>query len=164
MHIAYLLIGGNLGNREQNLNKAVQMIGQYAGTVTRLSAVYETAAWGNIAQPAFLNQAVELETNHPAPVLMDVLLHIEHLMGRQREERYGPRPIDIDILLYDNEVHDSQHLRLPHPELPNRRFALAPLAELVPDYCHPVLQQTISTLLQICTDPLPVEIVEINAG
>lgn len=161
MHIAYLLIGGNLGNREQNLNKAVQLLGQYAGIVTRLSAVYETAAWGNTMQPAFLNQAIELETKQPAPVLMDTLLHIEYLMGRERKERYGPRPIDIDILLYDQEVHDTPHLRLPHPELANRRFALAPLAELAPDYCHPILEQTIAHLLQSCTDPLPVEI---NAG
>lgn len=156
MQTAYLLIGGNLGNRLKNLKQAVELIGSGGGKITGISSVYETAAWGKTDQPSFLNQVVALETALPASELLSALLAIEEKMGRKRIDRYGPRLIDIDILLYGQEVHSSRHLKVPHPELPNRRFALVPLAELAGNLVHPVLHQSISNLLDECEDVLAV--------
>ncbi|MBC6493082.1 2-amino-4-hydroxy-6-hydroxymethyldihydropteridine diphosphokinase [Flavihumibacter stibioxidans] len=157
MQTAYLLIGGNLGNRLKNLKQAVELIEAGAGKIKELSSVYETAAWGKTDQPSFLNQVVVLQTSMPAPDLMTALLAIEEKMGRKRLDRYGPRIIDIDILLYGREVHQSGHLKVPHPELQNRRFALVPLAELAGDLVHPVLHKSISNLLEDCKDELAVK-------
>ena len=156
MQTAYLLIGGNLGNRLKNLKQAVEFIGSRGGKITGLSSVYETAAWGKTDQPPFLNQVIALQTNRAASDLMTAVLEIEEKMGRKRLDRYGPRIIDIDILLYGNEIHHSKHLKVPHPELPNRRFALVPLAELAADLIHPVLQKSVSKLLAECEDGLAV--------
>ncbi|WP_290791920.1 2-amino-4-hydroxy-6-hydroxymethyldihydropteridine diphosphokinase [Flavihumibacter sp. UBA7668] len=156
MHTAYLLMGGNIGNREEYLKQAIGLIRNLAGRPVQVSSLYETAAWGKSDQGAFLNQAVQLETFLSAAALMTTLLLIEDQMGRKRLDRYGPRIIDIDILLYDQEVHQSTHINIPHPELPNRRFALEPLGEIAPDLIHPVLHKTIQDLLLVCKDPLPV--------
>lgn len=156
MQTAYLLIGGNLGNRLKNLKQAVEYIGSCGGEITGLSSVYETAAWGKTDQPSFLNQVIALQTNLAATDLLTAVLEIEEKMGRKRLDRYGPRIIDIDILLFGNEVHHSKHLKVPHPELPNRRFALVPLAELAADLIHPVLQKSVSKLLAECEDGLAV--------
>jgi 2-amino-4-hydroxy-6-hydroxymethyldihydropteridine diphosphokinase len=157
MNIAYLLIGGNMGDRRMNLATARHLIDQQCGTIFRTSSIYETAAWGNQDQPAFLNQALEVYTPLNARQLMRRILKTEKLMGRIREEKYGPRIIDIDILLFNNEVHNLHFLKLPHPELPNRRFALVPLVEIAPDIVHPVSKKTMSALLDACVDPLPVK-------
>src|SRR5689334_21376651 len=130
---AYLLIGGNIGNMFLHLQEAIHLLNHKCGKVTLTSAVYETAAWGNTAQAPFLNQALLLDTNYSSEELMPKLLHIEELMGRKRMEKYGPRLIDIDILLFNDEVKDSVQLKIPHPELPNRRFALVPLSEIAGD-------------------------------
>lgn len=159
MHTAYLLTGTNLGERKKNLADAAALIAAQCGQLTRLSSIYETAAWGKTDQPAFLNQSMELKTMLNARQLIRHLLKIEKKMGRIREEKYGPRLIDIDILLFNNEVHDYEFLRLPHPELPNRRFALLPLAEIAPDQIHPLLHLTVSGMLANCTDNLDVTIV-----
>ena len=156
MHTAYLLMGGNIGNREEYLQQAVGLISQLAGTVEKRSSIYETAAWGNTDQAAFLNQAIRLRTGLSASELMTTLLLIEEKMGRKRLDRYGPRVIDIDILLYDTAIHATPHIRIPHPELPNRRFALEPLHELAPDLVHPILHKSVHELLNSCKDPLPV--------
>lgn len=156
MQTAYLLIGGNLGNRLKNLKQAAEFIGSLGGKITGSSSVYETAAWGKTDQPSFLNQVIALQTNLAAADLMTAVLEIEEKMGRKRLDRYGPRIIDIDILLYGNEIHHSKHLKVPHPELPNRRFALVPLAELAADLIHPVLQKSVSKLLAECEDGLAV--------
>lgn len=157
MNKAYLLIGGNTGDRNEYLKQAIAAIRQEAGTVVQCSRLYETAAWGKTDQPAFLNQCLLLHTTLAPESLLDCLLGIESKLGRIRSEKYGPRTIDIDILLFNQLILESPRLRLPHPELPNRRFALAPLQELAPHYRHPVLQQTITQLLTTCTDPLPVQ-------
>ncbi|KYP13443.1 2-amino-4-hydroxy-6-hydroxymethyldihydropteridine diphosphokinase [Flavihumibacter sp. CACIAM 22H1] len=157
MHTAYLLMGGNIGNREEYLKQAVELLRRQAGNPVRLSALYETAAWGNKNQEPFLNQAVQLETQLKAAELMTTILGIEEEIGRKRLYKYSPRVIDIDILLYDQEIHTSGHITLPHPELPNRRFALEPLNELAPDLLHPVLKKSIEDLLLVCQDPLPVK-------
>jgi 2-amino-4-hydroxy-6-hydroxymethyldihydropteridine diphosphokinase len=157
MNKAYLLTGGNLGDREQNLARARELIAEKCGIITAASSLYETAAWGHTEQPAFLNQALELSTDLQARQLIRKLLKIEKLMGRVREEKYGPRIIDIDILLYNQEKHNYSFLKLPHPEMQNRRFALLPLAEIAPHILHPILKKTVQQLLDECKDELAVK-------
>jgi 2-amino-4-hydroxy-6-hydroxymethyldihydropteridine diphosphokinase len=157
MNSAYLLIGGNLGNRESNFTVARGYMEQYCGPVIRSSSLYETAAWGKTDQPSFLNQALEIETELQAEHLMNQVLEIEKFMGRERKEKYGPRVIDIDILLFNNEQYDLPFLKIPHPEMQNRRFALTPLAEIARDLQHPVLKKSIGQLLKECPDKLGVK-------
>jgi 2-amino-4-hydroxy-6-hydroxymethyldihydropteridine diphosphokinase len=157
MNKAYLLTGGNLGKREKNLARARTLIDHSCGAVTDASSLYETAAWGKTDQPGFLNQALAIQTALPPQELLSRLLEIEKEIGRVREEKYGPRIIDIDILLFDGHiVHDPQ-LIVPHPQLQNRRFALTPLAEIAPGLIHPVFKKTIRELLDLCPDPLEVK-------
>ena len=157
MNKAYLLTGSNLGDREQYLATARSLINEQCGTIVTASSLYETAAWGKTDQPSFLNQALELETPLNARQLIRRILKVEKIMGRIRDEKYGPRLIDIDILLFNNEKHNYQFLKIPHPEMPNRRFALLPLAEIAADIIHPVLNKTINELLKECKDELPVK-------
>jgi len=157
MNTAYLLIGGNLGNREENLSSAVSLLKEQCGPVIVSSSVYETAAWGNKNQPSFLNQALEITTKLSARQLIRRILKIEKQMGRVRKEKLGPRIIDIDILFYNEEIYDLRFLKIPHPEIQNRRFALEPLAEICPDKIHPVLKKTMTELLEQCPDILPVK-------
>jgi 2-amino-4-hydroxy-6-hydroxymethyldihydropteridine diphosphokinase len=157
MRTAHLLIGGNLGNRKENLSKAVSLINEQCGALTRSSSIYETEAWGNTDQPSFLNQALEISTSLNARQLMRKVLQIEEEMGRVRKEKLGPRIIDIDILLFENEIHDLRFLKIPHPEMQNRRFVLVPLAEINSTLQHPVLKKTIAELLEECPDNLEVK-------
>ncbi len=149
---AWLLTGGNLGDRNENLSLARDWISRECGTIILASPVYETSAWGKTGQPAYFNQALEIETRLSAKQLMQVILNIEKKMGRIRNEKYGPRLIDIDILFFNEEIHHAPSLELPHPELPNRRFVLVPLADIAPAYIHPVLHKTVSELLKDCKD------------
>ncbi|HEY5970274.1 MAG TPA: 2-amino-4-hydroxy-6-hydroxymethyldihydropteridine diphosphokinase [Chitinophagaceae bacterium] len=156
MRTAYLLIGGNLGNRKENLSKAVTLINEQCGSLTRSSSIYETEAWGITDQPSFLNQALEISTSLTARQLIRRVLKIEEEMGRVRKEKLGPRIIDIDILLFENEIHDLRFLKIPHPEMQNRRFVLVPLAEIDSTLQHPVLKKSIAELLEECPDNLEV--------
>jgi 2-amino-4-hydroxy-6-hydroxymethyldihydropteridine diphosphokinase len=151
------LIGGNLGNRKENLAKAVSLINEQCGSLTRSSSIYETEAWGKTDQPSFLNQALEISTSLNARQLMRKVLQIEEEMGRVRKEKLGPRIIDIDILLFENEIHDLRFLKIPHPEMQNRRFVLVPLAEINSSLQHPVLKKTIAELLEKCPDNLEIK-------
>jgi 2-amino-4-hydroxy-6-hydroxymethyldihydropteridine diphosphokinase len=157
MNYVYLLIGGNVGDRLHNLQQAVITIDRTCGRVVRQSAIYETAAWGKTDQQSFLNQALLVETDLTAFQLLEKVLEAETLLGRVRKERYGPRIIDIDILLFNYDDISEPDLVIPHPELQNRRFALTPLAEIAPGYLHPVLGKTIRTLLEECKDELEVK-------
>lgn len=156
MNNAYLLTGGNLGDRLRNLDQAMDQIRLAGCSIVAASALYETAAWGLEQQPKFLNQALEISTSlHPEELLVQ-LLAIEERIGRVRKEKFGPRLIDIDILLYGSLVINTPTLKLPHPELVNRRFALTPLAEIAGALLHPVFNKTINQLLEECTDTLTV--------
>src|SRR5258708_37086154 len=119
MNKAFLLIGGNLGKRKENFEMAKKLISQYCGSIIKSSLLYETAAWGKTDKPSFLNQALEIETKLNAKQLMRRILKVEKMMGRERKEKYGPRIIDIDILLFNQEQHDYPFLRIPHPEMQN---------------------------------------------
>ena len=159
MNKVFLLIGGNMGDRLQNLRQAKQELEFTCGPVVNSSSVYETAAWGKTDQEAFLNQALELHTELPAQELIITILEVEEKLGRRRLEKFGPRIIDIDILFYNDAVIDEPNLSVPHPQLPYRRFALAPMNEIAPQLVHPVLQQTIAQLLEECVDQLPVKLI-----
>jgi 2-amino-4-hydroxy-6-hydroxymethyldihydropteridine diphosphokinase len=133
MTVAALGIGGNLGDRQANLAAAVAAIAAHPDVrVEAVSALYETPPWGKTDQPAFLNAAVRVETRLSARALLDAILDIERRLGRKRGERWGPRTVDIDILLYGDAAIDEPGLRVPHPRLTERAFALAPLADVLP--------------------------------
>lgn len=157
MNTAFVLVGSNLGDKEENFKSAKAFIEEKIGRIIRSSSLYETAAWGKTDQPAFLNQALQIQTNLTARELMREILKIEKDMGRERREKYGPRIIDIDILLFNEEQRDDPDLRIPHPELQNRLFALIPLAEIAPNLHHPVFKKSILHLLKECPDQLAVK-------
>ena len=134
MATAYIGLGSNLGDRGENLRRALERLG-----AARVSTIRETDPVGVTEQPRFLNAVAELETDLPPRALLDRLLEIERDLGRDREseERWGPRAIDLDLLLYDDEVIDEPGLTVPHPRLAERRFVLEPLAELAPELVLP---------------------------
>jgi 2-amino-4-hydroxy-6-hydroxymethyldihydropteridine diphosphokinase len=156
MNKVYLLIGGNLGDREANMAEARALIGARCGPLRATSSLYCTAAWGLQDQPDFLNQALLLDTGSGAPELLESLLAIERTMGRTRGERYGPRSIDIDILFFNDQVISVPGLEIPHPRMADRRFVLTPLAEIAPGLRHPITGVTVTEMLEQCPDKLPV--------
>jgi 2-amino-4-hydroxy-6-hydroxymethyldihydropteridine diphosphokinase len=158
MNITYLSLGSNEGNRMQWMQRAMDMLSENSGKIIKKSSVYETAAWGLGGQPDFLNMALEMETNQTPANLLTEIHGIEKLLGRQREIKWGQRTLDIDILLYNDEIIELPGLTIPHLYLQERRFTLMPLAEIAPDYIHPVLHKSIIQLLADCKDELEVRI------
>ena len=157
MNQIYLLIGGNMGNRQENLEIATRRIAVTIGQITQSSAVYETEAWGLEEQPAFLNQVLLASSTFSAQQVLKKLLDIEHDMGRERIQKFGPRIIDIDILFFNRDIIHEPGLTVPHPQLHLRRFTLQPLNDIAPQFRHPELGKTISDLLAACPDPLTVK-------
>jgi 2-amino-4-hydroxy-6-hydroxymethyldihydropteridine diphosphokinase len=153
MEIVFLGIGTNLGERESNLKVAVAMIANNIGIVVKTSSVYETEPWGFQTNDQFLNMVVMVETKlNPSGVLGAILMIEAHLGRIRTEKQYESRIIDIDILLYSDKVLDEVSLKIPHPELPHRKFVLIPLCEIAPELVHPVINKTIISLLAECKD------------
>jgi len=152
-----------MGNRLSNLQQARKWIQKDCGEITAQSSIYQTAAWGLTKQPDFLNQVLVVITFLSPEILMQTLLAIEEKMGRIRTVKFGPRTIDLDILLIDDLVINSALLILPHPELPKRKFALVPLNEVAPHLIHPLIQKSISGLLAECPDNLVVQKISTSA-
>jgi 2-amino-4-hydroxy-6-hydroxymethyldihydropteridine diphosphokinase len=153
----FLLLGTNLGNRPQNLERAIFAIAENIGSIRKMSSVYKTAAWGKTDQAEFYNQVVLITTSLDPLALLAQVVNIEKILGRVRTEKWGPRLIDIDILFYDQLIIENESLTIPHPGIPGRRFTLVPLCEIAPGFIHPQLNKEISVLLDECEDPLAVE-------
>ncbi|GAB4183281.1 MAG: 2-amino-4-hydroxy-6-hydroxymethyldihydropteridine diphosphokinase [Thermoflexibacter sp.] len=152
----FLLLGGNIGDRLAYLKKATELIQQEVGNILQFSSLYETAPWGISNQAHFLNQAVEIQTDLDAERLLEKLLAIELALGRERHHKWYARTIDIDILLFGNEVISTSNLQIPHSQMQFRRFALIPLQEIASEVVHPLFDKTISQLLAECEDSLEV--------
>jgi 2-amino-4-hydroxy-6-hydroxymethyldihydropteridine diphosphokinase len=145
-HIVYLALGTNLGNRLVNLKTAISSLTPQMN-VKKKSPVYETPPWGFADQPTFLNQVVMVETYEGPERLLRHLKRLETALGRVPNFQNGPRPMDIDILFYDDLVLDTAPLVIPHPRLHERAFVLVPLADIAPDLVHPVLHKSVLEML-----------------
>ena len=153
MNKVYLGLGTNLGDRKRNLLAATEQIKAKIGNVVKSSSVYETAPWGFEADTDFLNMVVEVETKLAPSDVLKMILAIESHLGRERtQDRYSSRIIDIDILFYDDLILEEKSLKIPHRLIHERRFVLAPLNEISPELIHPVLNKSISVLLEQCRD------------
>ncbi len=148
MSTAYIGIGSNLGERQKNCEQAVEFLQHKGITVKRRSSLYETKPWGVENQPSFLNMAIEIETDLSPGELLKLLKNIEAEIGREKSYHWGPRIIDLDILLYDDIVVNEDSLIIPHPYIHRRDFVLRPLYEIAPDIKHPVLKLSIKELLR----------------
>ena len=152
MHIVYLSLGSNVGDRATNLHAAIAALTPAGVRVDRVSSTYETEPVDYQDQPWFLNCVLEAETDMQPQPLLQALRAIESQMGSKKEFAKGPRKIDLDILLYGSETIDTPELQIPHPRMLLRRFVLAPLAELVPTLKHPTWNATAAELLGQCSD------------
>ncbi|MBM4137054.1 MAG: 2-amino-4-hydroxy-6-hydroxymethyldihydropteridine diphosphokinase [Nitrospira sp.] len=148
MSIAYIGIGSNLGNREENCHRAIQLLENKGIVMRKRSSLYETEPWGVKDQPKFINMAIEIETELEPEELLKTLKDIEKEVGREESFRWGPRIIDLDILLFDDIILDKDYLRIPHPFMHERDFVLKPLCEIAPDKKHPVIRMSVHDLLQ----------------
>jgi 2-amino-4-hydroxy-6-hydroxymethyldihydropteridine diphosphokinase len=152
-HTVYLCIGGNLGERQANLEETRMFIEFNMGDVLEASSVYESPAWEMQGEPSFLNQVVKISTDLSPEALLAEIEELEEFYGRERKEgQYLSREMDVDILFFDDSIIESEKLVVPHPRMPLRRFVLTPLAEIAPEFVHPVLKITVSELLKNCQD------------
>jgi 2-amino-4-hydroxy-6-hydroxymethyldihydropteridine diphosphokinase len=152
MNTVYLSLGSNVGDREANLVRAIDELASRGARILRQSSFYETEPLEIRDQAWFLNCAVEAEAELDPQQLLETLLEIEIEMGRYQSIMYGPRNIDIDILLFGASVVDTPDLVIPHPRMAERRFVLVPMNEIAPDARHPVLKKTIGELLKATAD------------
>ena len=157
MHTLILSTGSNLGNRKENLKSASGLIGERIGTIRKSSALYESRAWGYKSEHPYLNQCLEVYTDLAPGDCLKRILEIERMMGRERPDiGYDDRIIDIDILFYDDLILDTGPLKIPHERMQERKFVLIPLAEILPDFVHPVFHKPVHEFLKQCSDPLAV--------
>lgn len=147
MAIIYIGLGTNIGDRAANCRKAVELLSEKGVKPLRQSSYYETEPWGKLDQPPFINAVLEADTALSPKELLEAVKGVEQEMGRTTVERWGPRVIDLDILLYDGLQLDEEGLVLPHPLMHARAFVLVPLNEIAPELAHPVFGKTISELL-----------------
>ena len=153
MKPVFLGIGTNLGEREENLRKAIKLIEEHIGSITEESSVYETEPWGFQSETSFFNMVIKIETNLTPSGLLGRILMIEAMMGRLREgQGYKSRIIDIDILFFETRIFENKVLKIPHPKIQDRRFVLVPLSEIAGDLIHPVFNKSIQELLKECKD------------
>ena len=148
-HLAYLSLGTNLGNKEENLRAAMKLIEEQIGNIVSQSALYTSEPWGFTSENSFLNNVVAVSTTMTPEKLLETTQHIELTLGRTRKSvngQYADRRIDIDILFYDQQVTDTPTLTLPHPLLHHRLFVLEPLNQIAPTLTHPILKKDINTL------------------
>ncbi len=156
--LIYLSLGSNLGDRAANLERAIEALPEIAVRVLRRSSIYETEPVDLIAQPWFLNCAVEAETSLEPRQLLEALQTIEHQLGSKKLVPRGPRIIDLDVLFYSAEVIHEAGIEIPHPRMAERKFVLVPLAELAPELRHPALRKTAAELLAVTQDRSAVRI------
>src|SRR5580704_5195833 len=157
MNKAYLLTGGNEGDRFFHMQQARTNIELICGQLLLVSSIYETAPWGKTDQPDFLNQVLLIQTEFSPEELLKGILSIEEKGGRKRTVKNAPRTIDIDILFYNDLILEKPGLTIPHPRIADRRFVLEPLNEISPEFIHPVIGKTIRQLLLECKDELGVK-------
>ncbi|TXE06720.1 2-amino-4-hydroxy-6-hydroxymethyldihydropteridine diphosphokinase [Algoriphagus aquimarinus] len=148
---AVLIVGGNKGDRNALLKSAVEAVSEL-GEMTLRSKVYETEAWGGVAKGPFLNQVVEIKTAYSPFELLAFIQQIETTLGRKRDEHWGDRTMDIDIIFFGDRVIDTPELQVPHPFIAERKFVLVPLAEVLSEFIHPVLGKSSQQMLEECED------------
>lgn len=150
-------LGSNLGVREENIRQAILLIQNY-GEVTHQSNLYETSSWGYESENKYINSCVELNTKMEAKELLGAMLKIELEMGRTRNPGgYSDRVIDIDVLLFGDQIENKATIQIPHPEMHNRLFVLAPMNELVPNRIHPIFKKSINELYNLCLDSTQIQ-------
>jgi 2-amino-4-hydroxy-6-hydroxymethyldihydropteridine diphosphokinase len=159
-HTIYLLTGANLGDRIASLNTAKRLIEEKIGRVAQASSLYETAAWGEVEQPDYLNQALEVKTALPPDKVLKAIFDIEAKLGRVRRSKWESRTIDIDILFFEDKILETKDLSIPHPRLHRRNFVLIPMLEIAPELLHPVLNKTIEELYESSEDDLDVVLLD----
>jgi 2-amino-4-hydroxy-6-hydroxymethyldihydropteridine diphosphokinase len=163
MHIVYLILGSNLGDRNAILGKAVSLINSKIGEVILKSKIYETAPWGGVEQPAYLNQVLMVKTTLSPEIILKDVLEIEKDLGRERVVKWGARSLDIDILFYDDIIINTDDLKIPHPFIHQRKFVLVPLVEIAPNFVHPLFKTTSEDLLNKLSDCSEVKAIDASA-
>ncbi len=148
----YLLLGSNIEDRLTNLNEAVRLLIDQGISIVKYSPIYETAPWGILDQNWFLNLAIQVQTDLAPVHLLKSCQEVENQMGRKRKEKWGPRIIDVDILYFKYQKIDTEGLIVPHPGIPDRRFTLILLNDLIPNHNHPTLNKSHAQLLAECKD------------
>ena len=153
----FLQLGSNMGGREEYLQNAYKLLAEEIGTIQKESKIYESVPWGAENQNDFLNQVLEIKSEFSAEEVLEKVLQIEDKIGRIRNEKWGERIIDIDILFYNDLIVEKEGICIPHIHLQSRKFVLIPLHEITPNFVHPKYNKTIGKLLSECKDTESVE-------